>query len=132
MPRDWTRDEALLFWFAGGHEVFVAEENGELVGCYYIQPNQRGGGSHVANCGYATATGLAGRGIATAMCEHSMRLACHRGYRAMQFNFVVSTNERAVRLWKRLGFEVVGRIPDGFNHPDLGLVDAFVMHRQLT
>jgi ribosomal protein S18 acetylase RimI-like enzyme len=131
LPRDWGQDEALGYWFADGHEVFVAENGGEVVGCYYLQPNQRGGGAHVANCGYVTATESSGRGIATAMCEHSLRHAAERGFRAMQFNFVVSTNERAVRLWKRLGFDVVGKIPEAFNHPALGLVDAVVMYRRL-
>lgn len=131
LPRDWSRNEALRYWFADGHEVFIAEDDGKVVGCYYLQPNQRGGGAHVANCGYVTATGSSGRGIATAMCEHSLRLATERGFRAMQFNFVVSTNERAVRLWKRLGFDMVGKIPEAFDHPALGLVDALVMYRRL-
>ena len=131
LPRDWTRAEALEYWFADGHEVFVAEEAGLITGCYYLQANQRGGGAHVANCGYATASALTGRGIATAMCEHSLQHAAERGFRAMQFNFVVSTNERAVALWQRLGFDIVGTIPQGFEHPTLGFVDAFVMYRYL-
>ena len=131
LPRDLTRDQALQYWFGQPHEVFVAEIDGRVVGTYFIQPNQRGGGAHVANCGYITATGLTGRGIARAMCEHSLDYAKKRGYRAMQFNFVVSTNERAVRLWASCGFETVGRLPAAFQHPTTGFVDALIMYRRL-
>ena len=129
--RDMSREDALAFWFAGGHEVFVAEENGGIVGTYFLKANQKGGGAHVANCGYMTAPHATGRGVARAMCAHSLERARERGFRAMQFNFVVSTNERAVRLWQSFGFEIVGRLPQVFEHPKLGLVDAYVMYRQL-
>jgi L-amino acid N-acyltransferase YncA len=131
LPREMTRDEALAYWFATGHEVFVAEADGFILGCYYLRANQRGGGAHVANCGYVTAQHATGRGIARAMCLHSMNAARERGYRAMQFNFVVSTNERAIRLWASLGFATVGRLPGAFLHPHLGYVDALVMYRAL-
>ena len=131
LPRDWSRAEALDYWFLPGHEVFVAELQDRIRGTYYLQPNQRGGGAHVANCGYATAADSGGKGIATAMCEHSLKHAADRGFRAMQFNLVVRSNERAVRLWLTLGFDIVGTIPQGFRHPALGYVDAFVMHRML-
>ena len=131
LPPDWTQGEALAYWFMPGHEVFVAEADGELCGTYFLQANQRGGGVHVANCGYVTAASAAGRGVATAMCEHSLRHAAARGFRAMQFNFVLSSNTRAVALWQRLGFAIVGTIPAAFDHPRLGLVDAYVMHRFL-
>jgi len=131
LPRDWSRAEALGYWFSGDHDVFVAEEAGRLIGSYYLRANQRGGGAHVANCGYVTAPASAGRGVATAMCQHSLQHAAERGFRAMQFNFVVSTNERAVRLWRRFGFDVIGTIPQAFEHPVFGFVDALVMHRQL-
>jgi ribosomal protein S18 acetylase RimI-like enzyme len=131
LPRDWSRDEALAFWFLAGHEVFVAEDEGNVVGTYYLHANQRGGGAHVANCGYVTATDAAGRGVATAMCLHSLEHAAKRGFRAMQFNLVLSSNTRAVTLWQRLGFDIVGTIPAAFDHPRLGLVDAFVMYRKL-
>jgi ribosomal protein S18 acetylase RimI-like enzyme len=131
LPRDMSREEALNYWFADAHEVFVAEDNGTAVGTYFIQANQRGGGSHVANCGYMTAGYATGRGVARAMCTHSLARARERGFRAMQFNFVVSTNERAVRLWLSLGFEIVGRLPEAFAHPTLGYVDALVMMRSL-
>src|SRR6516164_1937042 len=106
LPRDMSREEALAYWFAPGHEVFVAGD----FGTYFLQANQRGGGSHVANCGYMTATHATGRGIARAMCAHSLERASERGFRAMQFNFVVSTNVRAVRLWESMGFATVGRL----------------------
>lgn len=131
IPRDLSREEALTYWFSSDHEVFLAEDGGQAAGTYFLHPNQRGGGAHVANCGYMTAAQATGRGVARAMCLHSMEHARSRGYRAMQFNFVVSTNERAVRLWQHLGFEIVGRLPEVFQHPSLGFVDAFVMYRLL-
>ncbi len=112
-------------------ETFVAEEDGVVVGTYYMRPNQAGGGRHVCNCGYMTHAATTGRGMARAMCEHSLEYARSRGYRAMQFNFVISTNERAVRLWQSLGFEIVGRLPAAFRHPTHGYVNAFVMYRLL-
>lgn len=131
LPRDMSRDEALQYWFSSDHEVFVAEDDGALVGTYFIQPNHRGGGSHVANCGYVTASSATGRGVGRAMCEHSIAHARTSGFRAMQFNFVVSTNDRAVRLWQACGFDIVGRLPAAFHHPELGYVDALVMFRPI-
>jgi L-amino acid N-acyltransferase YncA len=131
LPSDMSRDEALAYWHAPGHEVFVAEEQSEVVGTYFLQANQRGGGSHVANCGYVTGPRATGRGVARAMCRHSIDYARTRGFTAMQFNFVVSTNERAVRLWQSFGFETVGRLAGAFRHPTQGLIDAFVMYRAL-
>jgi ribosomal protein S18 acetylase RimI-like enzyme len=131
LPRDWSRHEALAYWHAPDHAVFVAQEASEVVGTYYLRPNQRGGGAHVANCGYATLARARGCGVAGAMCTHSLELARRRGFTAMQFNFVVATNEGAVALWKRLGFDVVGRLPRAFRHPAHGLVDALVMYRAL-
>ncbi|HRW61165.1 MAG TPA: GNAT family N-acetyltransferase, partial [Defluviicoccus sp.] len=97
-----------------------------------MRTNQSGGGRHVCNCGYMTHASATGRGVARRMCEHSLQRAVARGFRAMQFNFVVCTNERAVRLWQSLGFEIVGRIPEAFQHPVHGYVDALVMHRRLS
>jgi ribosomal protein S18 acetylase RimI-like enzyme len=132
LPRDMTRDEAIAFWTgAPGGDAFVAEDAGEIVGTYFIRPNQRGGGGHVANGGYATAVTATGRGVARAMCAHSLDHARSRGFRAMQYNIVVSTNERAVRLWQAMGFVIVGRLPGAFAHPTQGDVDAFVMYRAL-
>jgi ribosomal protein S18 acetylase RimI-like enzyme len=132
LPRDLTRDDAIAFWTAPpGNDAFVADEDGAIVGTYFVRPNQRGGGSHVANAGYATAVTATGRGIARAMCAHSLDHARARGFRAMQYNIVVSTNERAVRLWQAMGFAIVGRLPGAFAHPTRGDVDAFVMFQTL-
>ena len=131
LPRDVLRAEALAFWLSAANEVFVAEDAGQIVGTYILRANQQGAGAHVANCGYMTAPHASGRGVGRAMCEHSLERARERGFRAMQFNFVVSTNERAVRLWQSFGFGIVGRLPKAFRHPTQGYVDAFVMHREL-
>lgn len=131
LPREMSREDALAYWFSPGHETFVAEVDGSILGAYYLRANQSGGGAHVANCGYMTAQHAMGRGVARAMCLHSLDVARERGFRAMQFNFVVSTNERAVRLWSTLGFATVGRLPGAFLHPALGYVDALVMYRAL-
>jgi L-amino acid N-acyltransferase YncA len=131
LPRDMTWEEALAYWFSFGHEVFVAEENATVLGTYFLHANQKGGGDHVANCGYITGQGATGRGVGRAMCQHSLDHAATRGFRAMQFNFVASSNERAVKLWQSFGFEIVGRLPEAFFHPTLGYVDALVMFRKL-
>jgi ribosomal protein S18 acetylase RimI-like enzyme len=131
LPRDMDKRGALAYWRSAEHEVFVAEDNREIVGTYFLQANQKGGGAHVANCGYMTAASATGRGVARTMCAHSLDRARERGFRAMQFNFVVSTNERAVRLWQSFGFEIVGRLPGAYLHPSMGYVDAYVMHKQL-
>ncbi len=132
LPRDLNKEQAFAFWFGAEKEPFVCEENGAALGTYFLRANQQGGGAHVANCGYVTSQAAQGRGIARAMCLHSLERAKQRGFRAMQFNFVVSTNERAVKLWASLGFEIVGRLPLVFEHPRLGFVDALVMHRSLS
>ncbi len=102
-----------------------------MLGTYYIRANQLGGGSHIANCGYMTAAAATGRGIARQMCQHSLEHARQKGYKGMQFNFVVSTNERAIRLWQSLGFEVLARLPLAFHHPRHGFVDALIMFKAL-
>ncbi|WP_199773354.1 GNAT family N-acetyltransferase [Sinorhizobium fredii] len=131
LDRNLSRAEALAYWLGADKEVFVAEQAGASLGTYYVRPNQAGGGRHVCNCGYVTAPDATGRGVARAMCEHSLVTARARGYRAMQFNFVVSTNQRATSLWQRMGFEVVGTLPGAFRHPTHGYVDAFVMYQAL-
>jgi ribosomal protein S18 acetylase RimI-like enzyme len=131
LPRDMSKEDMLSYWTGAEHEVFVVEEDGEVVGTYFLKANQKGGGAHVANCGYVTAAAAQGRGIARMMCGHSLERAKTRGFRGMQFNFVVATNENAVRLWQSCGFEIVGRLPGVFLHPRLGYVDALVMYRAL-
>ncbi len=131
LPRDMTREAALAYWFSPAHQVFVATAGGDIVGTYYLKPNQQGGGDHVANCGYVTDAASTGRGIARRMCVHSLDVARAAGFLAMQFNFVVASNENAVHLWKNIGFAEVGRIPKAFRHPALGFVDALTMHREL-
>jgi ribosomal protein S18 acetylase RimI-like enzyme len=131
IPHDISRADALAYWRTPGHAVFVADDGGKIVGTYYLRANQKGAGAHVCNCGYIVAPGQTGRGVARAMCEHSIKIAPGRGFAAMQFNFVVASNERAVRLWQSCGFAIVGTMPGVFNHPARGLVDAYVMHRTL-
>lgn len=131
LPREMTREAAQAYWMGADRETFVAEEDGTILGTYYIRANQAGGGDHVCNCGYMTAAHATGRGIARQMCQHSLDHAKERGFRAMQFNFVIASNEGAVHLWQKLGFKIVGRLPGAFMHPTLGETDALVMYRRL-
>ena len=131
LDRGMSEAAALAYWFDTDKEAFVAEEGGVILGTYYLRANQTGGGAHVANAGYVTGAAATGRGVARAMGLHSIAHAKALGFRAMQFNFVVSANVRAVGLWQSLGFEVVGRLPGAFDHPVEGLVDALVMFRTL-
>ena len=131
LPRDMREQDALAYWFGAGHSVFVAEDEGRIVGTYYLRANTTGAGAHVANCGYMTAADCFGRGVARTMCAHSLEEARRRGFRAMQFNLVISTNARAVRLWQAMGFAIVGRLPGAFRHPAHGYVDALVLFQTL-
>jgi RimJ/RimL family protein N-acetyltransferase len=129
---DITEAEAHRAWVELPSATFVAVDgDNKVLGTYYIKPNQPALGAHVCNCGYIVAKEARGKGVASEMCKHSQREAISRGFRAMQYNLVVSTNEVAVRLWKRQGFEVIGTLPGAFRHPRLGYVDAFVMYKQL-
>ncbi len=123
--------DAVAYWTGADRETFVAEQDEVVLGTYYLRANQAGGGAHVANCGFMTGAAAAGRGIGRAMGEHALDRARERGFSAMQFNFVVSTNQHAVKLWRSLGFAEVGRLPGAFRHPGLGVVDALVMFRTL-
>jgi ribosomal protein S18 acetylase RimI-like enzyme len=131
IARDLDDAGVLAYWFDPAHEVFVAQEDGTVLGTYYLMANQQGGGAHVANCGYMTAPVSHGKGVARAMCTHSLARARERGFRAMQFNHVVSINTRAVALWQSLGFDIAGVLPGAFNHPVEGYVDSYVMFRTL-
>ena len=130
-PRDVAKDEGLKLWMTLPRRTFVAEDDEGIQGTYYIKTNQSGPGEHVCNCGYMVATSARGKGLATAMCEHSQEVARELGYKAMQYNFVASSNEGAVKLWKKLGFDVVGTLPKAFKHPTLGFIDALVMYKWL-
>lgn len=129
---DIDRTGALDYWSGGSHRAFLATDaDGAAQGSYYICPNQRGGGAHVCNCGFVTAEAAQGRGVARTMLDHALDTARRTGYRAMQFNFVVASNIRAIALWQAAGFQVVGRLPQAFRHPQLGFTDALVMFRTL-
>lgn len=128
---DTTKEQAFQIWIEAPRKTYVFEEKGRIVGTYFLKTNQAGPGSHVCNCGYMVASTARGRGLATAMCEHSQKVARALGYKAMQFNFVASSNAGAVRLWSKLGFETVGCLPKAFNHPTQGYVDAIVMYKWL-
>ncbi|CUX82524.1 MAG: GNAT family acetyltransferase [Roseibaca calidilacus] len=123
------RAAALQFWCGGTHAAYVAEQDGTALGSYYLCPNQQGGGAHVCNCGFVTAPAAQGQGVARAMLDDALARAKAEGFRAMQFNFVVETNTRAVATWQRAGFDIVGRLPGAFLHPTEGYVDALVMYR---
>lgn len=131
IPRDMDRETALALWLSPDRTVRLYIEQGEVLGIFYVRANQPGGGSHVANAGYVVAQDAGGRGIARAMCAASLDFARETGFRAMQFNFVVSTNVRAVSLWQAMGFAIVGRLPRAFHHPRGEDVDALVMFRDL-
>ena len=122
---------ARAYWLGADKHSFVTEVEGQVLGTYYLRANQAGGGAHVANCGYMTAAAARGKGVARAMCAHSLSAAREAGFAAIQFNFVVSSNVAAVHLWEAMGFAIVGRLPKAFRHPALGLVDALVMWRDL-
>jgi L-amino acid N-acyltransferase YncA len=131
LPRDMGEAAARAYWFGDGHAVFVAAAAGRVVGSYYLRANQAGGGDHVANAGYVVHPDARGRGVARAMAVASFDAALARGFRAMQFNIVVSTNIAAVALWRSVGFAVVGTLPGAFRHPVHGAVDALVLFRRL-
>lgn len=122
-----TSEQAKIIWLKTPIKTYVVEENGQILGTYYLKTNQAGPGNHVCNCGYMVSSMARGKGLATVMCVHSQKVAIELGYKAMQFNFVASSNEGAVRLWCKLGFEIIGRVPKAFNHPKKGYLDALVM-----
>ncbi|MBT8145136.1 MAG: GNAT family N-acetyltransferase [Gammaproteobacteria bacterium] len=130
---DISESEARQVWVNVPEATFVAEDPaGQVLGTYFLKPNQPGQGSHVGNCGYVVAAASRGQGIASAMCEHSQTEAIRRGFRALQYNYVVATNTGAVRLWQKHGFEIVGTLPHAFRHPSEGYGDVYVMYKQLV
>ena len=130
-PPDMRFDDARALWTTPPSRTFAAEADGRVVGCYMLKPNQPGLGDHIANAGYMVDAGARGRGIASAMCEHSMAEARRAGFTAMQYNYVVASNTTAVKLWQRHGFSIVGTVPCAFRHATLGPTDIHVMHRFL-
>lgn len=134
--RDTTEAQARAKWFkTAPGQTFVAvgrgETGGVVLGTGELHPNQAGGGSHVANAAYMVRAGYGGRGVARALCAYSLDAARAAGFRAMQFNAVVESNVRAVAAWQGMGFEILGTIPEAFNHPRLGYVGLHVMYRRL-
>ena len=125
------RQTMLNYWCSDDKSSYVATIEGRVVGSCIIKDNFPGLGSHVANASYMTPPSAFGKGIGKTMGEFSLNEARRLGYRAMQFNIVVKTNERAIRLWQKLGFEIKGEIPGAFNHRNQGYVDACIMWRKL-
>jgi len=130
-PQDSTMEQGLNFWIDIPRKTYVYEEDGKILGTYYIKTNHSGPGDHVCNCGYMVSSSTRGHGLATAMCKHSQEIARELGYKAMQFNLVSSSNESAVRLWNKLGFVTVGRLPKAFRHPSKGYIDALILYKWL-
>ena len=129
---DTDEDQGHAIWVESPMVTYVAVEDGEILGTYYIKPNQPGLGTHVCNAGYMVGAKARGKGIGRAMCVHSLKEAVRLGFKAMQYNLVATTNVNAVKLWKDLGFEITGTLPKAFNHKTKGLVDAYVMYRLLS
>jgi L-amino acid N-acyltransferase YncA len=126
-----SREDALAYWFRTDTHAYVAEADGKTIGTYILKPNQSGPGSHVANAAFMVPSSARGQGVGRSMAEHSLKEARRLGFSAMQFNFVVSTNEAAIHLWQQLGFKTVGTLPGAFRHPERGCVDVYVMFRSL-
>ncbi len=126
-----SKSDFKKYWFAAYMKTFVVEENGIILGTYIIKPNQMDLRNHIANCSYMVSPRAQGKGIGTLLCEHSIQTAKENGFNGIQFNIVVSTNERAVKLWEKFGFKIIGTTPKGFRHSKLGLVDTYIMFKSL-
>ena len=127
-----SRKEAFAYWFQSDAHAYVAENDGKAVGAYTLHRNQSGGGAHVANAAFIVSKHARGQGVGRAMGEHCLKEARRLGFRAMQFNFVVSTNESAVKLWQDLGMKIIGTLPRAFRHPTRGYVDVYVMFQEFV
>jgi L-amino acid N-acyltransferase YncA len=127
-----SREAALAYWFRADTQTYVAEKGGSVVGTYILRPNQLGPGSHVANAAFMVAPSAQGFRVGRRMAEHCLSEARRMGFRAMQFNFVISTNASAIHLWEQLGFKIVGTLAGAFRHPEKGYVDVYVMYRSLV
>ncbi|HCA01916.1 GNAT family N-acetyltransferase [Vreelandella alkaliphila] len=129
---DITFAAAYALWCQQPRASFaVKDDQGVLLGTYYLKANAAGPGQHICNCGYMVTPAARGKGVARQMCEHSQHIARQHGFEAMQFNAVVATNQVAVALWQRLGFAIVGTIPNAYRHASQGLVDSYVMYKAL-
>lgn len=126
-----SQDDAISYWTSADAGSFLCSDSGEVLGTYYLKTNAGGGGAHVCNCGFITAPNSGGKGVARAMLEDALNRARSSGYKAMQFNFVLSNNTRAIDIWQRAGFDTVGRLPKAFDHPRDGMIDALVMFKTL-
>ena len=124
-------ETAYNLWCLSPQRAYVMKQGDTVLGSYYIRANAAGPSSHISNCGYMVAPQARGKGVATALCLHSQQIAIELGYLAMQFNSVVSTNQVAINLWKKLGYSVIGIIPNAYKHKKLGFVDSCIMHKQL-
>ena len=128
---DMSFEQSYLLWCQAPQKTFVYIEDGQVLGSYYLKPNAAGPSAHICNCGYMVSNEARGKGVARKMCEHSQKLAIELGYKAMQFNSVVSSNEVAVKLWQKLGYNIIGTIPKAYQHARLGLVDSYIMYKWL-
>jgi ribosomal protein S18 acetylase RimI-like enzyme len=128
---DKSKESMMGYWMGAGKTTFVVERGGELVGTFYLKSNQEGLGDHVCNAGFVVAPEAEGQGLGRWMGTIALEEAKVRGYLAMQFNFVIKSNQPAVHLWKSLGFSVLGEIPEAYRHPQLGLVSALIFYKKL-
>ena len=128
---DSSKEKMLSFWFGGDRHTYVATSAGKIVGTFLLKDNQPDLGSHIANGAYMTSPAAGGQGIGKLMGEYSIQEAKRLGYKAIQFNIVVKSNTRAVKLWQKIGFEIIGEIPDAFNHRQLGMTNAYIMYRKV-
>lgn len=129
---DISKAQAFQLWCAQPLQTFVAIENGKVLGSYYIKANASGPSDHVSNCGFMVSDKARGKGVARQLCEHAQKQAIAFGFKAMQFNSVVSSNEVAVKLWQKLGYEIIGTAPKAYRHKTLGFVDTFIMYKWLV
>jgi ribosomal protein S18 acetylase RimI-like enzyme len=128
-PPDTSKEEGFHIWMKTPLATYVALENERVVGTFYLKPNQPGLGSHICNAGYVVSSIARGKGIGRCMCEYAIKEAISFGFKGMQYNFVVSTNQVAVELWKKCGFNIVGTLYNAFNHRERGFVDAYIMYK---
>ncbi|MBC7900893.1 MAG: GNAT family N-acetyltransferase [Saprospiraceae bacterium] len=128
---DSTEEEMTAYWFSAEKHVYVAELDGEIVGTMWLKSNQPGLGSHVGNAAYMVSPNAKGKGVGRKMAELSIKEARRLGFKSIQFNFVVKSNEIAVKLWQSVGFQIIGEIPNAFRHAKNGMTNAYIMYRKL-